>query len=99
MPSARALYCILLACSAVFAATSVKEPAESTIQPSKTDIDAVAATQSALAPVTNVKGAAFDRFYQVWLENTVSSREANFNWQCFDNCIYRTTVRRLEMAT
>jgi acid phosphatase len=54
----------------VAGSASASEPAESTVQPPKTAIDAAAATQSALSPVSDVKGAAFDRFYQVWLENT-----------------------------
>lgn len=55
----------------VNAASSASEPAEKTVEPSATAVAATAATQSALSPVSNVKGVAFDRFYQVWLENTV----------------------------
>jgi hypothetical protein len=57
----------------VSAVTAAKEPAESTIQPDATAISAAAATQTALSPISNVKGAAFDRFIQIWLENTVST--------------------------
>jgi acid phosphatase len=34
-------------------------------------IEAAAATAAAGSPTSNVKGVAFDNFYQVWLENTV----------------------------
>jgi acid phosphatase len=44
---------------------------ESTIEPTLTEIEGTAATASPLAPLSNVKGIAFDRFFQVWLENTV----------------------------
>jgi len=46
---------------------------ESTIEPTLTQILATQATAPALSPVSNVKGVAFDRFVQIWLENTVSS--------------------------
>jgi hypothetical protein len=46
---------------------------ESTIEPTLTQILATQATAPALSPVSNVKGVAFDRFIQIWLENTVSS--------------------------
>ena len=62
---------LLAGVSVVSAATSAKEPAESTINPSLTAINAAAATAVADSPVSNVKGVAFDRFVQVWLENTV----------------------------
>jgi acid phosphatase len=64
--------CSLAGALLVSAATTTEEPAESTIQPSLTAIEATAATAPALSPVSDVKGAAFDRFFQVWLENTVS---------------------------
>jgi acid phosphatase len=53
----------------VHAATS-SEPAESTMNPSLPAIQSAAATATPISPVSNVKGVAFDRFYQVWLENT-----------------------------
>lgn len=40
--------------------------------PSIEEIQAAAATTRPLSPVSNVKGLAFDRFIQVWLENIVS---------------------------
>ncbi len=43
----------------------------STIEPSLTQIVAAEATQTVLSPVSNVKGVAFDRIVQIWLENTV----------------------------
>lgn len=42
-----------------------------TSEPSLSQIRAAAATTLPESPVSNVKGVAFDRFYQVWLENTV----------------------------
>ena len=55
----------------VQAASSVSRPPESTIEPSLTQIIATQATQAALSPVSNVQGAGFNRFVQIWLENTV----------------------------
>jgi acid phosphatase len=54
----------------VLAATSVSEPPESTIEPTISAIQSAAATATALSPESNVKGASFSRFYQIWLENT-----------------------------
>lgn len=39
-------------------------------QASPTDSAAAAATQPVLSPVSNVQGVAFNRFIQIWLENT-----------------------------
>lgn len=44
---------------------------ESTVEPSLTQIEATTATATSLSPVSDVKSVAFDRFFQVWLENTV----------------------------
>ncbi len=44
---------------------------QSTIEPTLTQILATEATAPALSPVSNVKGVAFDRIVQIWLENTV----------------------------
>jgi acid phosphatase len=55
---------------AVSAVTTTR-PAISTIEPSLTQIVATEATMAALSPVSNVKGAGFDRIVQIWLENTV----------------------------
>jgi acid phosphatase len=43
-----------------------------TSEPTLPEIQAAAATTLPLSPTSNVKGVAFDRFIQVWLENTVS---------------------------
>lgn len=43
-------------------------------QPSLSEIEAAAATTLPHSPVSNVKGLAFDRFYQVWGENIVRVR-------------------------
>lgn len=58
----------------VAAASSMSYPSRppvSTIEPTGTQITGAAATQVALSPVSNVKGAGFDRIVQIWLENTV----------------------------
>lgn len=39
--------------------------------PSQAEIDAARATVQPFSPVSNVKGLAFDRFAQIWIENTV----------------------------
>jgi len=67
----------------VAAASSASEPAQSTIEPSISQILATQATQAALSPVSNVQGKAFQRFYQVWLENTDYSAalgDPNMQW-------------------
>jgi acid phosphatase len=56
-----------------FAATSTSyasRPTFSTIEPAVASIYATQATATPLSPVSNVKGAAFDRIIQIWLENT-----------------------------
>lgn len=45
----------------------------STIKPSPASISAAQATVQPLSPTSSVKGVAFDRIVQIWLENT------NFN--------------------
>ncbi|KAL2001672.1 hypothetical protein VTN02DRAFT_1425 [Thermoascus thermophilus] len=49
--------------------------------PSIEEIRAAAATTRPLSPVSNVKGLAFDRFIQVWLENIDYSAAAGDNNQ------------------
>ncbi|KAG9775032.1 acid phosphatase phoa, partial [Aureobasidium melanogenum] len=44
-------------------------PPVSTIEPSASQISAAAASATPLSPTSNVKGLAFSRFYQIWLEN------------------------------
>jgi len=58
-------------------------PAVSTIEPTLTQIQATAATATSISPLSNVKGLAFNRFYQVWLENTdysAAAGDANQQW-------------------
>lgn len=45
-----------------------------TSEPPLSAIQAAQATTVPLSPVSNVKGVAFQHFYQVWLENTVSDQ-------------------------
>ena len=54
--------------------TYLSRTPESTIEPTFTQIIATAATQAALSPVSNVQGVAFNRFIQIWLENTVRAQ-------------------------
>lgn len=71
---------LLAGASIVTAAGSTAEPAESTIAPKGTQISAAAASATALSPTSNVEGIAFQKFYQIWLENTdysASSGDAN----------------------
>ena len=53
------------------ASSYATRPPQSTIEPTLTEIEATAATASSLSPLSNVKGVAFDRFFQVWLEDAV----------------------------
>jgi hypothetical protein len=48
-----------------------------TSEPPLSAIQAAQATTVPLSPKSNVKGVAFQHFYQVWLENTVSD-QSNF---------------------
>ncbi|CAI7598795.1 unnamed protein product [Penicillium glandicola] len=54
-----------------------------TSEPALADIHAAAATTKPEVTVSNVKGLAFDRFYQVWLENIDfedSAADTNMQW-------------------
>ena len=53
---------------ALAAATTTTEE-----NPTQAEIDAARATTLPYSPVSNVKGLAFDRFVNIWLENTVGS--------------------------
>jgi acid phosphatase len=50
-------------------AQAAKRPTQSSISLSGPEIAAAAATAAVGSPTSNVKGIAFNRFYQVWLEN------------------------------
>jgi acid phosphatase len=70
---------ILAAAGALVAASPASyasAPAEATIEPTLTQIQQSAATAKAISPVSNVKGLAFNRFIQIWLENTDYSAAA-----------------------
>lgn len=52
-------------------------------EPSISEINQAAATTLPESPTSDVKGVAFDRFYQVWLENTDYDdveKDANMQW-------------------
>ncbi|KAJ5528396.1 Acid phosphatase [Penicillium frequentans] len=54
-----------------------------TSEPSLSQIKTAAATTLPESPVSNVKGVAFDRFYQIWMENvayTDSAADPNMQW-------------------
>jgi acid phosphatase len=54
-----------------------------TSEPSVADINQAAATTLPESPTSDVKGLAFDRFYQVWLENIDyedAAADANMQW-------------------
>lgn len=53
-------------------ASYISAPPEQTLEPTLGAIEAAAATAAVLSPVSNVKGAGFDRIIQIWLENVVS---------------------------
>jgi acid phosphatase len=56
---------------------------DATVHPAPSVIAAGIQTAQALSPVSNVKGAAFDRFIQVWLENTnYDSSAGDANQKC-----------------
>jgi hypothetical protein len=81
-----------------FAATSTSyatRPAISTIQPSLASIYAAQATATSLSPVSDVKGQAFDRIIQIWLENTVSHTRVIFRSQSLI-LIFRTLTKLLQ---
>jgi acid phosphatase len=69
------MYChvlvsLLLIARLVVADSTTSEPPESTINPAASVISAAASTATPISPTSNVRGLAFDRFYQIWLENT-----------------------------
>jgi hypothetical protein len=87
---------VLAAVSTARAATSAAEPPESTLEPATPAIAAAAATQTVLSPVSNVQGAAFNRFIQIWLENTVFSLALQLPHVNWTNITFRTIVLLLE---
>lgn len=56
----------------IAAATLASAETITTTQPSPEEIEKARATAVPLSPTSHVKGLAFDRFIQIWLENTVS---------------------------
>ncbi|RDW56638.1 hypothetical protein BP5796_13103 [Coleophoma crateriformis] len=81
------VYSVLLALAVTGAAASSASYSsrvpESTIEPSVTAISAAAASATALSPVSDVPGLAFDRVIQIWLENQDYAKGAadpNLKW-------------------
>jgi acid phosphatase len=50
--------------------------------PTQAEIDAARATALPYSPVSNVKGLAFDRFVDIWLENTVCPAQHSIHGMC-----------------
>jgi acid phosphatase len=50
--------------------------------PTQAEIDAARATVLPYSPVSNVKGLAFDRFVDIWLENTVCPVQHSIHGTC-----------------
>ncbi|KAI6375411.1 hypothetical protein MCOR25_002977 [Pyricularia grisea] len=64
-------------------AVQSSRPAQTEISPSLKEILATQATANASSPTSDVKGVAFDRIIQIWLENTnfqAASGDDNFKW-------------------
>lgn len=71
---------VLAAAQVAAAASYASRPPMSTIEPSLASIQAAAATATPLSSTSNVQGLAFNRFYQLWLENidySAASGDAN----------------------
>ncbi|KAE8354055.1 acid phosphatase PHOa [Aspergillus coremiiformis] len=67
----------LLTASLAYAQTATES------EPSLSDIQGAAATTKPYSPVSSVTGLAFDKFYQVWLENIDyedAAADANMKW-------------------
>ncbi len=76
-----AVFLFLAAARVVSGASSThypKAPPGKTIEPSLSQIEATEATATPLSPKSDAKGVAFDRFVQVWLENTVCPLTVTF---------------------
>jgi len=72
---------IFLPSSQTFDSICLHASPASTIEPPASAISATQATQTVLSPVSNVQGKAFQRFYQIWLENTDYSDAAGDSTQ------------------
>ncbi|KAF2815149.1 phosphoesterase-domain-containing protein [Mytilinidion resinicola] len=55
----------------------------STIQPPSSPVPAASTTQPTLSPISNIQGHAYNRFIQIWLENTdfaLAAGDPNIAW-------------------
>ncbi|KAE8135618.1 phosphoesterase family-domain-containing protein [Aspergillus pseudotamarii] len=69
--------------ASLFAASLAYAQTATESEPSLSDIEKAAATTEPYSPVSNVTGLAFDRFFQVWLENidySDASADENYQW-------------------
>lgn len=74
---------LVAACHLAAASPCSTPPSVSTIEPTLTQIEATAATATSISPLSNVKGLAFNRFYQIWLENidySAAAADPNQQW-------------------
>jgi hypothetical protein len=95
MLSSIVLALVFCGSNVALAATSTSyasRPTFSTIEPSLASIYATQATATSLSPVSNVKGAAFDRIVQIWLENTVGQICLEFKRQLL-MVLFRTMIK------
>lgn len=63
------------------ALASAKTIPPSDQNPSASEIESARASVLPYSPVSNVKGLAFNRFAQIWIENTVSGTDNSHNQQ------------------
>lgn len=87
----------LAAVVGAFSLASASTIPASASMPSLAEIEQAAATAVPYSPVSNVKGLAFDRFTQIWFENTVS--QFNGSGSTLLTCEKRTTTLLLVMST
>lgn len=62
------------------AAVLARAEIATTTLPPLSEIKAAAATTLPESPTSNVKGLAFDRFYQIWVENIVRALSKLLTW-------------------
>lgn len=72
-----------VAATLLAAASLARAQVATTSEPSVSDINKAAATTLPEVTTSDVKGVAFNRFYQVWLENIDyedAAADANMQW-------------------
>lgn len=74
---------LLATVSLVYAQTATEK------EPSLSAIESAAASIQPYSPVSNVEGVAFNRFFQVWLENIVCDHLTN------QRILFKADLRRI----